>query len=144
MLRQQCAAECKTDVCERIIRRQDIGLEYRRRMPRDLRVVQYFGLSHDEPRRVSKVKNRFDCVAYLKEQNIPHEVPRCACVFCPYKSDHEWLRLKENDPAGWPKAVEVDEARRRPGAVANRRLEQSIYLHRSCLPLVEVDLGGRT
>ena len=37
----------------------------------------------------------------------------------------------------------MDEALRRPGTVANRNLEQSIYLHRSCVPLVEVDLGGK-
>ena len=32
---------------------------------------------------------RADCVAYLKEQEIPHEVPRSACVFCPFKSNFE-------------------------------------------------------
>ena len=37
----------------------------------------------------------------------------------------------------------MDEALRRPGTVANRNLEQSMYLHRSCLPLVEVDLGEK-
>lgn len=101
MLRRQCTAEYKINVCERIIRRQIVGLEYRQRMPKGVRVVQYFGLSYDEPRRVSKVKNRFvghpwgegrfplfdqemtrsDCVAYLKVQAIPYEVPRSACTF---------------------------------------------------------------
>ena len=28
-------------------------------MPKNVKVVQYFGLSFDEPRRVAKVKNRF-------------------------------------------------------------------------------------
>lgn len=84
-----------------------------------------------------------DCVAYLKEQAIRHEVPRSACVFCPYKSNLEWRHLRDNDPAGWARAIEVDEAHRRPGTVANRNLEQSMYLHRSCLPLVEVDLGEK-
>ena len=114
MLRRQCTSEYKIDVCERIIRRQILGLEPRQRMPKDVRIVQYFGLSYDEPRRVSKVKNSFlghpwgegrfplfdlemtrgDCVAYLKEQNIPHEVPRSACVFCPFKSNFEWPLLR--------------------------------------------------
>jgi hypothetical protein len=162
MLRRQCTSEYKIDVCERIIRRQVVGLEYRQRMPKGVKVVQYFGLSFDEPRRVSKVKNRFvghpwgegrfplfddemsraDCVEYLKRQAIPHEVPRSACVFCPFKSNFEWRHLRDTDPSGWARAVEVDEALRRPGTVANRSLEQAIYLHRSCLPLVEVDLGG--
>ncbi len=163
MLRRQCTAEYKIDVCERIIRRQVAGLEPRQRMPRGVKVIQYFRLSYDEPRRVSKVKNRFvghpwaegrlplfdlemsrsACVAYLKKQAIPHEVPRSACVFCPFKSNHEWRLLEGNDPAGWARAVEVDEALRRPGTVANRNLEQSIYRHRNCLPLAVVDLGEK-
>ena len=32
---------------------------------------------------------------------------------------------------------------RRPGSVANRNLEQSMYLHRSCLPMAVVDLGEK-
>ena len=138
-------------------------MEPRQRMPKSVKIVQYFGLSYDEPRRVSKVKHRFvghpwgegrfplfdlemtrsDCVAYLKEQQIPHEVPRSACVFCPFKSNDEWRLLRENDPQGWARAVEVDEALRTPGSIANRNMNQSIYLHRSCLPLVGVDLGVR-
>jgi len=70
-------------------------------------------------------------VDYLKEQDIPHEVPRSACVFCPYKSNHEWRLVRDNDPAGWARAVEVDESFRRPGMVANRNMELSMYLHRS-------------
>ncbi len=163
MLRRQCTAEYKINVVEQVIRRQVVGLEYRQRMPKSVKVVQYFGLSHDEPRRVAKVRNRYvghpwaegrfplldlemtraDCVDYLKQQAIPHEVPRSACVFCPYRSNVEWCHLRDTDPAGWARAVEVDEALRRPGTVANRSLEQAIYLHRSCLPLSIVDLGEK-
>ena len=95
MLRRQCTAGYKINVAEPIIRRQIVGLQYRQRMPKGVKVVQYFGLSFDEHRRVSKVKNRFvghpwaegrfplydremtrsDCVAYLKGRSIPHEVP---------------------------------------------------------------------
>jgi hypothetical protein len=39
MLRRQCTAEYKIDVCERIIRRQVVGLEFRQRMPRNVKVV---------------------------------------------------------------------------------------------------------
>lgn len=35
----------------------------------------------------------------------------------------------------------MDEELRRTGTVADRSLERAIYLPRSCLPLVEVDLG---
>lgn len=79
----------------------------------------------------------------LKEQPIPHEVPRSACVFCPYRSNAECRHLRDTDTAGWARAVEVDEALRRPGTVTYRSLEQAIDLHRSCRPLAEADLGGR-
>jgi hypothetical protein len=161
ILRRQCTSEYKIEVCERIIRRQIVGLRPRQHMPKGIKIFQYFGLSYDEPRRVSKARNRFighpwaegrfplfdlemsrgDCVSYLKEQTIPHEVPRSACVFCPFKSNFEWRHLRDNDPAGWARAVEVDEALRRPGSLANRNMQQAIYLHRSCLPLADVDLG---
>jgi hypothetical protein len=161
MLRRQCTSEYKIEVCDRITRRRIVGLQPRQWMPKGIKIIQYFGLSYDEPRRVSKAKNRFvghrfaegrfplfdlemtrgDCVSYLKEQTIPHEVPRSACVFCPFKSNYEWRHLRDTDQTGWARAVEVDEALRRPGSVANRNMEQAIYLHRSCLPLADVDLG---
>ena len=58
MLSRQCTSEYKIQV-ERVIRRQVAGLQPRQRMPKGVRVVQYFGLSHDEPRRVAKVKARY-------------------------------------------------------------------------------------
>ena len=106
MLRRQCTAEYKIDVCERIIRRQVVGLEPRQRIPKGVKIVQYFGLSYDEPRRVSKVKNRFvghpwsegrfplfelemarsDCVAYLKGQEDTPQVPEVLAFFAPSKA----------------------------------------------------------
>jgi len=59
MLRRQCTAEYKINVVERIIRRQVVGPEYRQPMSKGVKVVQNFGLSFDEPRRVARVKARF-------------------------------------------------------------------------------------
>ena len=36
--------------------------------------------------------------------------------------------------------MEIDHALRRKGTVANRRMQQKLYLHRSCVPLDMVDL----
>ena len=49
MLRRQCTAEYKINVFEQVIRRQVVGLEYRQRMPKGVKVVQYFGLSTTSP-----------------------------------------------------------------------------------------------
>ncbi len=67
--------------------------------------------------------SRKDCEKYLTE-NWPWPVPRSACVYCPLKSDREWLDLRENHPADWAQAVAFDEAARPFG-----------YVHRSEKPL---------
>jgi hypothetical protein len=151
---RQCTKEFKVDVVERVIRRQIFGVEPGRPLPKDSVCVQLMGLSYDEPKRVIRVKQRYsarpkqwlvefplfdlemsrgDCVAYLKDR-VPHKVPRSACVFCPYKTNKEWLELKETDPVSWARAVQIDEGVRGDGS---RGLN---YLHRSYQPLAVVDL----
>lgn len=161
IVRRQCTSEYKIRVVEKGIRRELVGLEPRQRMPKDVKVYQYFGLTTDEAVRAERAKRRFetfrwaepvypliemglsrqDCVDWL-EGRLPHPVPRSACVFCPYKSNREWLHLKETDPEGSARAVQIDEALRREGTVANRRLQQKMYLHRSCVPLQMVDFSA--
>jgi hypothetical protein len=126
-------------------------------MPKGTAIVQFFGISWDERGRADRIRKRFedirwstptfplidrhwtraDCQDWLKNR-VPHEVPRSACVFCPFKSAREWLKTKAN-PSEWARAVEIDEALRTPGRIVNRNMEQSLYLHRQCLPLVDID-----
>jgi hypothetical protein len=80
------------------------------------------------------------CQQRLKAFGVPHEVPRSACVFCPYRSNNEWRWLRDNDPTGFQRAVEIDVALRTPGNVVNRNLDQKLYVHRSCVPLAEAFL----
>lgn len=158
MVRRQCTSEYKIEVVEKAIRRELVGLRYRQWMPKDVKVYQYFGITVDEKRRAERARARFekipwavpvypfidmgwsrqDCIDWLQGK-VPHEVPRSACVFCPYRTNKEWLHLKQTDPEGWQRAVEIDNALRQPGTVANRKLEQKLYVHRSCIPLEMVD-----
>jgi hypothetical protein len=173
---RQCTKEYKTDMVERVIRQQILGMKPRQRIPDGVIVHQYLGLSYDEPKRVARVKGRYagnanptgllngfdesprverrplrwgqphfplfdmewtreDCIAYLKELGV--DAPRSACVFCPYHSNEEWRRLRDEDPTGWARAVQIDNSLRVPGVVVNRGLSGKLYLHRSCKPLVE-------
>ena len=161
--RRQCTKEYKTELIGRILRRSVLGLKPRQRIPNGTIVDEFFGISADEGRRAVSIKDivernprlrarfplldmrwtRRDCIAYLAAR-VPHEVPRSACVFCPYKSDAEWQRLKDTDPAGWDRAVEVDVALRTTGSVANRDMRRSMYVHRSCKPLGEVEFHNGT
>ncbi|MDD5351454.1 MAG: hypothetical protein PHQ12_14680 [Chthoniobacteraceae bacterium] len=162
--RRQCSKEYKTEVIERSIRRDVLGLAPRKHVPKGVRFFQYFGISWDERSRASRIWERFhiesstwaepvfplverqwtraNCIEYLAGK-VPHETPRSACVFCPFHRDSEWSRIKESDPEAWARAVEIDVALRTTGAVANRDMRQTMYLHRSCKPLVQVEFRPR-
>lgn len=161
MVRRQCTREYKLEVIERTIRRELVGLKPRQWFPTgNVFVTQYLGLSADEMGRAARVRARFadapwtkpvfplidremarwHCVEWLRRYGVPHEVPRSACVICPYRSNAEWRWLRDHNPAGFLRAVEIDEALRVPGHVVNRNLNHKLYLHRSCRPLKEVPL----
>ncbi|MDB5310815.1 MAG: hypothetical protein JWO38_5017 [Gemmataceae bacterium] len=106
MTRRQCTSEAKMEACNKTIRYELLGLKPRQRVPRGMIVRQHFGISCDEAGRAERAKKRFekqkwtkpvypliemgwsrkDCLAFLKDR-VPHEVPKSACVFCPYKSN---------------------------------------------------------
>jgi hypothetical protein len=155
--RRQCTKEFKTNVIERTIRRELLGLLPRQRAPKDA-VVNLIGISLNERHRCGKIWKRFAkikwakpefplvdmgwgrirCQEWLKDR-VPHEVPRSACVYCPFRGNAEWLWLQEHDPVGWDKAVAVDASLRVPGNVVNRGMDKPMFVHRSCVPLPLVD-----
>jgi hypothetical protein len=158
-LRRQCTKEYKLEVIDRTIRREILNRRPRQRVPKDFKVRQIIGISQDEKGRATRLYERIHeegihwleldfplltmnmarehCVEWL-EPRVPHKCPRSACVFCPFHDDLEWLRIKSN-PRDWALAVEVDESLRIPGNVVNRNMEQKLYLHRSCQPLVQIE-----
>jgi hypothetical protein len=163
MMSCQCTREYKLEVIEQAIRRELVRLRPREWSPAgEMFVNQYFGLNADEPDRATRVRDRFvdvpwstpsfplirlgmtraDCVAWLKRYGVPHEVPPSACVICPFRKNSDWKWLRDHDPAGFKRAVEIDATLRLPRVSANRNLCQNLYLHRSCLPLGEVSLDN--
>ncbi len=156
-LRRQCTREYKVEVVERIIRRTIFKLKPRQRFPKGTRSVQIFGISTDERHRAKRISarvnatgwavaefplldlrmSRDDCIEWLKPR-VPHETPESSCVFCPFKDAASWLATKK-DPEAWARAVEVDAGLRKPGAIAQRGMNQPIYIHRTAVPLPLVD-----
>jgi hypothetical protein len=154
IIQRKCTADFKVKPIEKLIR-ELVGSGPGRPVPKDHVINQYMGLSFDEPKRVIRVRQRFlakpsnwkvhfplwemqytrsDCVGFLS-QRMPYTVPRSACVFCPFKSNDEWRRLRDDDPKGWERAVHVDKVCRTGSGLDAHR-----YLHRSCQPLDQVDL----
>lgn len=154
IIQRQCTADFKVKPIEKLIRER-VGATPGRPVAKDIELHQYMGLSFDEPKRVIRVKQRFsakpanwkvhfplwemeytrsDCQHYLRKR-MPYEVPRSACVFCPFKSDDEWRRLKSDDQKGWERAVYIDKVCRTGAGLDAHR-----FLHKSCVPLEQVDL----
>lgn len=149
---RQCSRDYKVEVVERAIRRTILGLKPRQRVPKGVQVYQYIGISIDEARRALGVKKRlgerarfpliergwtrWDCLRYL-ESRVPHEVPRSACVFCPFHSDAEWMKVRAV-PEDWALALKVDAGLRKQGVIVNRNMNAEMYAHRTCVPLDQV------
>ena len=135
MVRRQCTKEYKVEVVNKAIRRELLGLKPRQHIPKGVLIHQHFGISTDEAGRAERGRKRYegvkhtlpvyplidrgwsrqDCVAYLRCK-LPYEVPKSSCMFCPYRTNQSWLDLKQTDPAGWDRAVQIDAALRQTAA----------------------------
>jgi hypothetical protein len=159
--KRQCSKEYKIEVIGKVLRREILGLAPGR-SPKGMIVHQYIGFSLDEAGRAARLKKipcpkyirrhfplvekfitRMQIVSWLQREYPEHHVPRSACVECPFHSDDEWLRIK-SVPLDWARAVRVDESLRTTGSVANRDMTQTMYLHRSMQPLVQIDFKPST
>jgi hypothetical protein len=85
------------------------------------------------------VWTRGNCEVYL-EKRVPHEVVKSACVFCPFRDDAEWEKIKAN-PADWKRAVAVDESLR--DSKISRQFRDLLYLHKTAQPLVQIDFADK-
>ena len=130
-------------------------------VPQDIFIETLFGISTDEPLRVKERGPRWqrtryplielgmsrdDCIAWLKGHGYP--VPfKSACIQCPYRSDESWLWMRQNFSDEFEEACRYDDWLRTPEAKrygAYGRIRGELYLHRTCLPLREVDFASLT
>lgn len=92
--------------------------------------------THEWPLIMEKRMTRHDCLNWMRSHGYP-EPPRSACVYCPHHDNSEWRRIRDEEPESWQRAVEFDAKIRR--GIHGVRAE--CYVHRSCVPLDEVDLS---
>jgi hypothetical protein len=147
LLRRQCTSEYKILPVNKKIR-ELLGVGYRKRVPKDTTVEVLMGISFDEIIRmkdnrlkyinniyplIDKKMRRSDCIKWMKQNNYPTP-PRSACTFCPYHTNTEWKRIKENKKE-WDDVVALDKAIRH-----GTKNGDQVFLHKDCVPLDEVDL----
>lgn len=145
LLTRDCTKDFKVTLIQRAVRElmEPLGVKS---------VVQWIGISLDEVVRMkpSRVKysthrwplielkmSRHDCLLWMEKHGYP-KPPRSACVYCPHHSNTEWRRLRDEEPEAWKRAIEFD-AMIRTGL---HKVRQECYVHRSCVPLSEVDLAS--
>jgi hypothetical protein len=147
MMPRQCAGDFKIAPIMREIRR--ILKERGEKM-----VVQWIGISTDEIYRMKESRVRYlvnrwplteigmsrtKCLAWMQSKGFPMP-PRSACVFCPYHSNSEWRRLRDDEPDEFSKAVTFEKAFQQ--AKGKKVGIRSIpFLHASRVPLSEVDFS---
>lgn len=116
-------------------------------------VEQWIGISLDEADRMKPAGVRFianrwpliekritrrDCKNWLLAHGyaIP---PKSSCIDCAFQSDAQWQERKDTTPDEFAWACRIDEALRTPENI--RRFRGELYLHRSCVPLAQVEFS---
>ena len=160
MIRRQCTAEYKIEPITKHIRRKILGLSSGQTYRGGDTVTQIFGISFDERQRAKNGQGdpkwmrreyplvdlrltRQQVIAKAEQWFPDHPFPRSACVFCPYKSNEEWRRLRDQHPDEWDRAVKFDHAQRcadKEGQQGRKILVGLLFVHRQLVPLDQADL----
>jgi hypothetical protein len=119
--------------------------------------VSWIGISLDEVSRMKPSRNkwaenrwpliekemtRHDCLRWMDRNGYPIP-PRSACEFCPFHSDHEWRRLKTDEPAAFARAVRFEQDLQAVKRVSDK-MSGIPFLHNSLKPLGEIDFSEDT
>jgi hypothetical protein len=145
---RQCTYSYKVEQLERAARR----LGEVKRGQKEVTVTQWIGISWDEiqrikPSRVAWSQHRWplvelrmgrrDCLRWMEQHGYP-KPPRSACVYCPFHSDKEWRRLKDEEPEEFARAVKFEKDIQEVKA-KTERMRGVPFLHPSLVPLDQVD-----
>jgi hypothetical protein len=119
-----------------------------------IRVTQWIGISLDEvyrmkPARDKRITHRWplidlrvsrhDCLRWIESHGYPRP-PRSACIYCPYHSNAEWRRLRDEEPDEFKGAVKFERDLQAVKAQTDN-MRGVPYLHSSLIPLDQVDLS---
>ena len=151
-LGRSCTADFKIKpILKRI--KKECGVKHGQK---DITVTQWIGISYDEMQRmklpgnlwtqhrwplIEKRMTRSHCIEWMRRNGYP-EPPRSACYYCPFHSNDEWRRLKNDDPVHFAKAVEFDKTYRRLQNQNDGGFRLEVYLHRSCQPIDQIDFSS--
>jgi hypothetical protein len=120
-------------------------------------VTEWMGISVDEISRMKDSRDKWKkkryplielnmsrnaCLRWMQENGYP-KPPRSSCVFCPYHSDDEWLRLKTDEPEEFQRAINYEKKYQETYKQV-RNFRGTPYLHKSLKPLFEVEFKNES
>tara|TARA_R110000868_G_scaffold390593_1_gene660316 strand:- start:37 stop:900 length:864 start_codon:yes stop_codon:yes gene_type:complete len=123
---------------------------------KEITVTQWIGISFDEIQRMKDASHKWTqhrwplielkmtrqkCLEWMRINGFP-EPPRSACVYCPFHSNAEWRRLRDEEPKEFRIAIEFDKMLRKQHKDHNPGLNMSVFIHNSCKPLEEIDFDS--
>ncbi len=123
-------------------------------------VIQWIGISLDEVSRMKPSRlpwsqhrwplielemTRHDCFRWMEKNGFP-KPPRSACVYCPFHSDHEWRRLKNEEPAAFADAVkfEKDLQALHSNHEGGGKITSVPFLNKRLIPLGDIEFSEDT
>ncbi len=134
-----CSIEWKARVVQRHLRAQDIH---------DARI--WIGFSVEERKRVKArapglwqrtyplldlMLTRNDCEHVISAAGLP--LPsKSSCFMCPHRNNAEWREVRDHFPEQFAEAIQIDQE------IRDADEQGGVYLHRSLLPLNQVDLDA--
>lgn len=116
-------------------------------------VTSWIGISFDEIQRmkmsrepwvqhrhplIEKKMRRDDCIRWMNDNGFP-QPPRSACVYCPFHSNKEWKRLRDEEPHEFARAVKFEKDLQKIKK-ESQNMRGVPYLHPQRIPLDQVDL----
>ena len=137
--------------------RDYLGVEPKRRAPKTTIVKMWLGITTDEVSRTKSgsrkewIENSYPFIenevsraqlyTWFKERYPERNLPKSACIGCPYHTDRMWAEMQKNDPESFQDAIHVDWALRNIPACTGT-LNGLAYLHNSRTPLGEIDFSN--
>ena len=154
ILRRQCTTHYKMTPIHRKIR-EYLEVPDGKPVPKDKRIEMWLGISLDEsvrqkPSQESWITKRYplienslsraDLYDWFRRKYPGIDLPKSACIGCPYHDDSMWKDLRDKNPQEFLDAVEVDMALRDNPQIASL-INGKAFLHRSRKPLIQVDFS---
>lgn len=148
MMMRQCTRDYKITVVRR---------ESKRLAAKGQRIIHWIGISSDEATRMKpsndkRIENiwplldkgisRTDCLAWMQRNSYPRP-PRSACVYCPYHNDTEWLRLKNEEPEEFARAIALEKQLSSAVGNATALKAKACFFHSSRVPLDQVKFDDK-